>query len=86
MPHRKEHENEDYAAELRHEINDLKKNIRDIKENFRDQLTSAAHKIPDAIHQGEERVAQKVQDNPLSSVGVAAAVGFVLGALFIGRK
>ena len=72
--------------EFQKEIDELKHNINDLKELFIKKLTKTADKVPQAIHMGEERLVQTVETNPLASVGLAAAVGFVLGALFTGRK
>jgi ElaB/YqjD/DUF883 family membrane-anchored ribosome-binding protein len=72
----------DYLADIKHELNELKKNVKGIKQDFVDQISHTAHKIPEAIHHGEEKVVQAVEANPLATVGIAAAVGFILGAIF----
>lgn len=81
MNHKHESEHE-----FQKEIDILKNNINDLKELFLKKLSRTADKVPEALHAGEERVIQQVEMHPLSSIGLAAAVGFVLGALFTGKK
>lgn len=68
--------------DIQKEIDDLKHNINDLKELFIKKITKTADRVPEAFHKGEERIVQQVEANPMQSVGFAAAIGFVLGALF----
>jgi ElaB/YqjD/DUF883 family membrane-anchored ribosome-binding protein len=72
--------------EFQKELDDLKHNINDLKDLFIKKISKTADKVPQAIHMGEDRLIQSVEANPLGSVGLAALVGFVLGALFTCKK
>ncbi len=72
----------DANHEFQKEIDDLKNNINDLKELLIKKVTRVADKVPEAYHQGEERIKEQVETHPMQSVGFAAAIGFVLGALF----
>ncbi len=72
----------DHNLEFKKELEELKDNIHDLKELVIKKVSKSAQKVPEAIHENEEKVAQRIEEHPFSSVGIAAAVGFVLGALF----
>jgi ElaB/YqjD/DUF883 family membrane-anchored ribosome-binding protein len=63
---------------IQQEIDDLKKTIKDLKELFIQKIAVTAYK-------GEERILQQLEEKPMQSVGLAAAVGFILGAIFTSR-
>ncbi len=78
MKHEQQHE-------FQKEIDDLKNNIIDLKQLCLKKITRTADKVPEAIQKGEERLVQQVEENPIQSVGFAALIGFVLGALFTSK-
>ncbi|HLF67476.1 MAG TPA: hypothetical protein VI522_07655 [Gammaproteobacteria bacterium] len=79
MTRKSEH---NYELEIKKEIHALKDNLVDLKDSYVKQATHMANKVPEAIQKGEDKVVEAVEAHPLKSVGIAAAVGFVMGALF----
>jgi ElaB/YqjD/DUF883 family membrane-anchored ribosome-binding protein len=77
---------QDPSQDFQKEIDDLKNNVSDLKALFVKKISRTAESVPQAIHMGEERIAQAVETHPFSSVGLAAAVGFIIGALVTGKK
>ncbi len=71
-----------YDVDIKREFNELKKNLNDLKDIYLTQASKAAHKVPEAIQEGEERLIEAVEIHPLSSIAIAAAVGFMMGAIF----
>ncbi|HSI86889.1 MAG: YqjD family protein [Candidatus Methylacidiphilales bacterium] len=54
-------------------------------DTVKDKAVVASAKVADSSKQAAMTVDQYVRDNPWESVGVAAAVGFILGVLIIRR-
>lgn len=75
----------DTDHDIQKEIDELKHNIKDLKALFIKKVTNVADRVPEAYHQGEDRVREQVETHPFQSVGFAAAIGFIVGALFTNK-
>lgn len=71
--------------EIQSEIDELKRNIKDLKDQYLKKMLSLADRVPEAYHEGEDRIRAQVEAHPFHSVGFAAAIGFILGALFTNK-
>jgi len=64
----------------REELRQLRKQVDDLMESrVTPMLSDAAHRARDYTGVQAEAVSAKVRDMPLVSIGIAAAVGFLLG-------
>lgn len=75
-----------HDPELQKELDDLKHNINDLKALFIKKISQTADKVPQAIQMGEDKIQDRIETHPFSSVGFAAAIGFIVGALFTCKK
>lgn len=75
----------DQQHEFQQEIDNLKQNITDIKDLLIAKVTRTVDKVPEALHKGEDRITQQVEDHPMQSLGFAALIGFIFGVLFTSK-
>jgi len=50
-------------------------------EQLKSSLSDSAEKINDIVHKNEKKITGPIVKYPLYSIGIAAAIGFTLGAL-----
>jgi ElaB/YqjD/DUF883 family membrane-anchored ribosome-binding protein len=63
------------------EVDELKEHLIHIKDTFVEHVADAA----DAAQKSEDKLIESVETHPLVSLGLSAAVGFLLGIL-VARK
>lgn len=71
---------------VRSKAAELKEKAADLKEFVTDKAQDLTEDVKKYSAQGTKKVAETVKKQPLKAVGVAAAVGAVLGFLFRRRK
>ena len=64
-----------------HEVHELKQTISDLTDEVIGHLTGVKDIIPDLAQEGEEKIVNSIKSHPLSSLGLVAAAGFILGSL-----
>lgn len=60
----------------------LKNDYQDLKNQAQEKTSQIANEAPKLMRKGQEMVEDSVESHPLSSIGFAAAIGFILGLIF----
>ncbi len=63
------------------QIHDLKNTIAEMTDGFIEQIYDTKEKIPEMAQEGEEKLIDSIKEHPLSSLGIVAAAGFILGSI-----
>jgi len=66
-----------HESGLEHEINELKENLIELKDGFIEQAADIAA----AAHKSEDKLIEAIEAHPLTTLGLAAAIGFIFGFL-----
>lgn len=74
-------------------LNEIKQAINDLGKDLSKRVNEQAHAVSDKIKQstkvGQKKLNQMrgvIEKNPIAAVGIAAAVGLIIGRLFKSRK
>lgn len=71
------------------ELSEIKQAINDLSKRVNEQAHAVGDKIKQSTKTGQEKlghVKDAIEENPIAAVGIAAAVGWVVGRLFKRRK
>jgi ElaB/YqjD/DUF883 family membrane-anchored ribosome-binding protein len=75
----------DIHSDYHHQVSELKDTISEMTNGLIERITDTKDRIPEYAHElaeeGEEKIMDTVKSHPLSTLGVVAAAGFILGSI-----
>ena len=66
---------------LSKELNELRETIGELVKAYAQNVEDKLEKVPAYLRKEEEQLAKSVQEHPLKGIGIAAFIGFILGAI-----
>lgn len=79
------HASSHIQSDYHHQVSELKDTISEMTSGLIERITDTKDRIPEyaqeLAEEGEERIIDTVKGHPLSTLGVVAAAGFILGSI-----